>query len=157
MIHRGFLREKILCSICAGAFDDFRAIQFSLPGIGQSAVHVARNRQRVGRLPGLWLVTEKRKFQREILLVLLDKLIHAAGIGFHHLARFRVEECGIALRSAGKTVCSKLFVDGKRSRAQYFRELSAVDAAKEIHLPEAALRHYLTLAPRQLLPPGSPL
>src|SRR5229473_2686903 len=40
MIHRGFFREEILRTVCPGAFRDFGAIQFSLPSVRQSAIHV---------------------------------------------------------------------------------------------------------------------
>ena len=78
--------------------------------------------------------------------MLLDKLVHATRIGFHHLARFGVEKCGVTLCGAGEAVRSKLFVDENRLGAQNFRKLPAGDAAQQIHLPEAVLCHDVALS-----------
>ena len=145
MIHRGFFREEILCAVRPGALRDFGAIQFSFPGVRQSAIHVAGNRYGVGRLPGTGFVAEKREFKRKGFLVLLDKVIHAAGVCFHDLARFGIKERGVALGGASKSVGSKLFVDDKRLGAQNFGKLAAGDAAEQVHLPETVLRHYVAL------------
>ena len=77
--------------------------------------------------------------------MLRDKLIHAPRVGFHHLAGFGVQERGVALSGASKSVGAELFVDGKRSGTQNLRKLPAGDAAEQVHLPETILRHDVAL------------
>ena len=86
--------------------------------------------------------------------MLLDILVHAAGVRFHHLARFGVEERGISFSSPSKAVGSKLSVDEKRSGSQDFRKLPAGGAAQQIHLPEAILRHDVALGLREIFHRG---
>src|SRR5207249_12175677 len=99
----------------------------------------------VGRLPRFGLVAEKREFKRKTFLMMRDKLIHAARVGFHHLAGFGVHERGVALSGASKSVGAELFVDGKRPGAENLRKLPAGEAAEQVHLPETILRHDVAL------------
>ena len=146
MVHRRIDRKKILRTIRADALFDFGAVQLALPGIGQRLVHVACDDQRVGGLPGLGFVLEKSKFQRQSVLMLLDKGIHAAGVGFHQRAGIFVHGSEIAIRGARKTESAELFVGFKRERAENLRELASRGPAHQIQLPEAVLRHNVALS-----------
>ncbi len=145
MIHCRFYGKQIFRAICSDAIRDFGAIQFPLPGVGQGSVHISRDHQRIRGLPGLRLVAQQGKFERKTVLVLLDEFVHAAGVSFHHLAGFTIEERDVAFRSPGESVSSKLLVDGKRRGTQDLRELAARDAPQKIHLPEAVLAHHVAL------------
>ena len=82
--------------------------------------------------------------------MLLDELVHAAGICFHHLARFGIKERGVPFRGASEAIRAELFVDGKRPRAENLGKLPASDAAEQIHLPETVLRHDVALCFREI-------
>ncbi len=82
--------------------------------------------------------------------MLLDELIHAAGVGVHDPARFWIKESGVAFRGASEAVCAELLINEKRPGAENFRELPASDAAEQIHLPKAVLRHDVALRFREI-------
>src|SRR6266571_3020641 len=96
-------------------------------------------------MPWQRFVTQEREFQRKIVLVPLDELVYAAGIGFDDLASFRLEKCGIAVRSAAKPEDAKFLVNRKRPWTKNFGKLAARGTAHQIHLPEAILRHNVAL------------
>ncbi len=150
VIHCGFLGEKVFRTVRADVGGDDGAIEFAFPEIAQSTVKVSGNEQAVRWLPVSRLIAQKRKFQRKVVLVLLDEFVDAAGVGFEHKARFWIEEGGVAFGGAGEAVGSKLFVDEKSPGAQDFRELAAGRAAEQIHLPEAVLRHDVALGLREI-------
>jgi hypothetical protein len=58
----------------------------------------------------LWLVFEQREFQRQAVLMLVDKAIYAESVGFHQRPRILVHRGEVAFRGSGKTECAKLSV-----------------------------------------------
>src|SRR6266576_3115260 len=111
MIQRRFLGKQVPGAIRSCAPGDFGAVHLAFAGVRQRPIHVAGNRQRVGRLPGLWLVAKQRKLERQVADALLDKLVHAAGVRFEDFARFWVEPRRFLVRGAAERHAPAVAVD----------------------------------------------
>ena len=145
MIESGFNRKKVLGFFGADSSGDLRAVEFLFPGFGEGFIHVGTDDERVGGLPGLRLVFEEFEFDGEIPLVLFDEFIDATGVGFHDDARLFVKQGGVAIGGGTKAKKAEMLVNGKSNGAEDFGELTAGDAAEQIHLPQAILRHDVAL------------
>ena len=150
MVESGVRGEKILCFFGADAGSDQRAIEFFFPGFGEGFVHVGADGERVGGLPGLRPVLEKFELNGEIVLVLVNEAVDAAGVGVHDGARFVVEESGVAFGRWAEAEQTEMLVDADGRGAEDFRELATGYAAEEIHLPEAVLSHDVALGLRHI-------
>ncbi len=145
MIHARVNGEQFFGTVGADAILNFGAVEFALPGVGQSLVHVAGNDEGIGGLPGLRLVLEKSEFERQIILVLHDEDVDAASVGFHEGAGILVHGGEIAFGGAREAVSAEQFVGLESERADNFGELAASGSAHEVELPEAILRGDVTL------------
>ncbi len=77
--------------------------------------------------------------------MLLDEPVHAARIGVHDFGGLRFEEGGFAVRGAAEAVSAKFPVDGDGYGSKNLRKLASRKAPQQVHLPEAVLRHDVTL------------
>ena len=145
VVHRRVRRKKFLGAVFAYTRGHFGAIDFVFPGVRQGLVHVGGDRETVGRCPRLRPVFQKRKFERQMILVLLDEFVHPARIGFEQHALFAGQRRRIALRRAGESQGAKFLVDGNHRRPEDFRQLAARHAPQQVHLPQAVLRHDVAL------------
>jgi hypothetical protein len=82
--------------------------------------------------------------------MLLDKLVDAAGVGFHDGAGFLVEQSSVAFGGGAEAESAEAFVYGNGNGAEDFRELATSNAAEEVHLPETVLRHDVALGFRHI-------
>src|SRR2546426_3650935 len=151
MVQCGFRGEEVFGMFRSRALRNSGTVQFSFPGTGQRPIHIAGNCQRVGGPPGLRFVTEEREFQRKVVLVLLDELVYAAGIGFDNLVSFGLEKRGIAVRGAAEPEGVKIPVSRKRPQTKNFGKLASREAPQQVHLPEAVLRHDVPLRLGEIL------
>jgi len=145
MVESGVNGIKISGFFRADAGCDLGTVDFFFPRFGERFVHVGANDERIGRLPGLRLVFEELEFDRKIGVMLLDEFVHAARVGVHDSAGFFVQESDVVLGGGAKAENAEMFVDGYGGGAQNLRELTASDAAEQIHLPEAVLCHDVAL------------
>ena len=145
MIEGGVGRVEIFGFFRSDFGRDLSAIKFLLPCFCEGFVHVSPDDQGIGGLPGLWFVFEELEFDGEIILVLFDKFVDTAGIGFHDGAGFLVKEGGVAFCGRAEAEGAKVLVYRDGLRAEDFRELAASDSAQEVHLPETILGHDVTL------------
>jgi len=145
MVESGVDGEKVFGFFRADAGRDLGAVDFFFPGFCERLVHVGANRERVGGLPGLRLVFEELEFDRKIVLVLFDEFVHAARVGVHDGAGFFVQERDVAFGGGAEADNAEMFVDGDGGGTKNFRELTASDAAEQVHLPETILGHDVAL------------
>ncbi len=145
MVHRGFGRKELFGALGADARCDGSAVQLALPGVRQRAVHVGGDGEAVGGLPELRFVFEEGELERQVVRMLFDEAVHAAGVGFHDGARVFVHQADLTVGGAAKLHGAEVFVDRQGRFAEYLRELAAGDAAQQIHLPEAILGHDVAL------------
>src|SRR2546429_194853 len=132
MIQRRFLGKQVPGAIRSCAPGDFGAVHLAFAGVRQRPIHVAGNRQRVGRLPGLWLVAKQRKLERQVADALLDKLVHAAGVRFEDFARFWVEPRRFLVRGAAEPERAEIFINGKSPGPENFRKLRSEEHTSEL-------------------------
>ena len=145
MVQGGFGREEIFCAVGADVCGDFRAIEVRLPGIRERLIHVARNCERVGGLPGLRRIFEELEFDRKIAFVPVDVGVDAAGVGVHDFSRLTVERSGFAVGSNTDAERTELHVDFHDVGTENLGKLAAADATEQIHLPEPVLRDDIAL------------
>jgi len=74
-------------------------------------VHVAANDKGVGGRPRFGFVTQKRKFQRQLILVVLDKSVYSTSISLDDCASFTGDCRRLTFGCTAEAQSAKLFVD----------------------------------------------
>jgi hypothetical protein len=108
-------------------------------------VHVASDDEGIGGLPRLRFVVEERELEREIVLVLRDEGVDAAGVGFEQRACVVVHGGDFAVGNASEAESAEVFVGFAGEGAEDFGELAAGSATKKVELEEAVLSHDVAL------------
>jgi len=145
VIHFSFVGVEIPGAIRADELLDFGAVELAFPSAGQRLVHVTGDDERIGGLPGLGSVMEKRKFERKIVLVGGEEGVDAASVSGEKGAGVVVEGGEFAIGDAAEAEGAEGFIGFEGERADDFRELAARGAAEQVELEEAVLGHDVAL------------
>src|SRR5712692_3467545 len=86
-----------------------------------------------------------------MIAMLLDETVHTARVSLQERARIGVHGSQFTIRDAPKLHGAEVFVDGQSRFAEDFAQLAASHMAQQVHLPEAILRHDVTLSLGQIV------